>query len=109
MAWQQTDGIVGKRVARTGVGLDGTPIAIGPTTAGLGGPNALAVGAGVFLAVFETTGGDIQGARLNGSGTALDPPGLTIATQSEITARPGPPVVAFDGTNFFVLFTVPNG
>jgi phosphoribosylformylglycinamidine (FGAM) synthase PurS component len=71
-----------------------------------GGPTepALAFDGTNFLAVWVDCrcGNDIYGARITPEGTVLDPAGFVVTPQ--VTNTPGSPAVAFDGTNFLVVW-----
>jgi hypothetical protein len=108
VAWQDHRGrspdIYGARVTQAGVVLDpsGIPVAtlandqLSPAV-GFDGTN--------FLVVWEDWRNgwdlDVYGARVTQAGVVLDPLGIAISQASRDQARPG---VAFDGTNFLVVW-----
>jgi len=101
--------VYGCRVTPEGVLLDSAGIFVSyyvliagylPCTPGI------AYGDGVFLITWsdfrQGLGGDIYGARTDTNGTVLDPDGFEIsAIPATLQATPA---VAFDGTNFFVVW-----
>jgi len=65
---------------------------------------AVAYGGGVYLVVWQVDASvsySIQAARVDSSGKVLDPNGVTVATA---TTSLGSPRVAFDGTNFLLVW-----
>jgi len=71
----------------------------------------VAYGAGVFLAVWEESGGlmspKIYAARISSAGTVLDPAGFVISSE-KYNDELGP-AVAFDGSNFMVTWSFGMG
>ena len=118
VAWQNsiseddaTADVVGTRICVSGldaVVLDETPILITDTEE-VENPQSLVCASGVCLAVFMANRdpgaiGDIWGARVRvapGPVTVLDPDGIPISRAVE---RQHSPRVAFDGTNFVVVW-----
>jgi hypothetical protein len=97
-------GVVGARVSTTGVVLDpdGFPIATGsPAQAS----PALAFDGTNWLVAWERASypsGDIFASRVSQTGVVLDPGGIPITTAP---ADQGRPEVAFDGTNYLVVWS----
>jgi hypothetical protein len=99
--------VLGTRVDRSGAVLDpaGIPIGVGPS--GQGSPT-VAYGDGAFLVAWndgrlDPTGSGVVGARVDPSGTVLDPAGITISTGADPAYEPA---VAFGGGVFLLAWTV---
>ncbi len=89
--------IVGQRISSTGALIDAAP---GLTLAAAGGELALAYGNGVFLLVY-INGRTVYGVIIQPSGTAGTPFAIHAQVGNEAHAAPA---VAFDGTNFLVVW-----
>jgi hypothetical protein len=101
VVWDAFGSVRAARISRTGVLLDPQPMLIATgtlATVAFDGTN--------FLVVWSSSGygvpGDIHGARVSTGGAVLDPEGFPIATGPD---RDLFPAVAFDGTNYLVLWT----
>lgn len=83
-------------------GLDRPVLAGAPDGQAVG---AVAFGASHFLVVWidQRSGQDVVAARVNRAGTVLDPSGIVVTRDDRIAV--GLPDVAFDGTNFLVVWT----
>ncbi|SEM33953.1 hypothetical protein SAMN05444354_11549 [Stigmatella aurantiaca] len=95
--------IYGSRVSGTGTVLDINGIAISTNTSSQTNPSIAHDGL-YFLVVWEDTRSgtsDIYGARLNTGGIVLDTGGISISTA---TNSQNAPAVAYDGTNFLVVW-----
>jgi len=98
--------IFGARINRDGIVIDtgGIPIS---TICSIKYFPAVTYGGSYFLVVWHddrnvSTDFDIYGARVTSDGIVLDPQGIPICTQS---APQFDPNAAFDGNNFFVVWT----
>jgi hypothetical protein len=107
VAWTdaQRDGdIFGARISRPGVVLDpaGIPLATGP---GIHQSPALATGTNNVMATFIGVSGDrccmAQAVRVSRAGTVLDPVARVVSQQANSQFGPH---VAFDGTNYLVVW-----
>lgn len=100
------DGLVyGKRVTSAGVVLDTTGIAISDEEDYVGSP-AVAFDGEDYLVLwvrsnFSRDTVDIYGARVTPAGVVLDTAGIIISTASN---DQGSPAIAFDGTNYLVVW-----
>lgn len=95
--------IYATRVSQTGSVLNPSGIAVS-TASGSQMTPAIAFGGTNYLIVWLDTrngGYDIYGARINPTGTVLDPAGIPICTNISSQMAPA---VAFDGTNYVVLW-----
>ncbi|MCX6841532.1 MAG: hypothetical protein NTX53_04515 [candidate division WOR-3 bacterium] len=95
--------VYGARVTPGGSVLDpsGIPISTGQDWQNYA---AVAYGGGSFLVVWQDLRngiGDIYGARVTPDGTVLDPAGIPICAEQN---GQGSPNIAFDGTNFLVIW-----
>jgi hypothetical protein len=98
--------IYGARVSRAGAVLDAAGIPIS-TAAGDQQSPAVAFDGSNFLVVWQDTrsgsySSDVYGARVSRAGAVLDAAGIPISTAGDEQAGPG---VAFDGTNFLVVWS----
>jgi hypothetical protein len=96
--------IVGIRVSRAGVVLDGSGIAISTAVGHQDVPEVGFDGTNVLVVWQDRRSGpamDIYGARVSRSGKVLDSSGIPISTA---TNHQSGPAVSFDGTNFLVVW-----
>ncbi|HEX7319342.1 MAG TPA: FlgD immunoglobulin-like domain containing protein [bacterium] len=104
---QYSGGIRGARVSPSGMVLDVPSIRISPIWLG-GDLPRLAYGDSAYLVVWHYMGfgsgqtGDIFAARVSPSGAVIDTAGIPVAVGSDVRERNA--AVAFDGTNFFVVY-----
>src|SRR6266545_4682173 len=106
-AWYDNDGtsqsLRGGRVSQFGAHLDGMGVGIAPNSYA---PSVAFDGTN-YLVVWETAGccgtPQIKGARVNQAGVVLDPAGITITVSNPQTWQVEPSV-AFDGTNYLVVW-----
>jgi MYXO-CTERM domain-containing protein len=103
--------IYGTRVDAAGAVLDHGGISIGTTTAAQGNP-AIAYGGGQYLVAWEQTPSSsttpkIYVSRVSVDGVVLDPGGVAVSTNTG--NRELAPAIAFDGTNFLVVWGVGMG
>ncbi|MCD4697022.1 MAG: hypothetical protein K8S16_12365, partial [Bacteroidales bacterium] len=115
VAWKDEDAndsenIYAKRVSPEGVVLDNDKIEV-CTYDGEQGKVAVCAGNnGMFFIVWNDKRNnnirDIYGARMDNDGNVLDPDGFMIKSDSE---DQWDPAVAFDGTNFFVVWDEDSG
>jgi hypothetical protein len=109
VVWQfwhnDTGGTHGARVTQSGHVLDSTAIAVSTSAVEQSMP-AVAQGGAGFLVVWSDDRnradyGDIYGTRLTPDGTPLDSNGIAVSTGANDQYEPA---VAFDGTNFLVVW-----
>jgi hypothetical protein len=101
--------IYGIRVDQAGHALDSTSIAISTSTGNQEYPAVAFDGTNYLVAWQDDRGGsgyDIYGARVAKSGTVLDAPGIAISTAVQ---RQRYPSIAFDGTNYLVVWDDERG
>jgi len=100
-----TKDIYGMRIDASGRQLDEDAIAISTSTGSQQYPAVAFDNNSTYLVVWQDdrsgSGDDIYGARVSTSGNVLDPPGIAISTA---TGRQRFSSVAFDGTNFLVVW-----
>lgn len=99
-----TKDIYGMRIDASGRQLDEDAIAISTSTGSQQYPAVAFDNNSTYLVVWQddrSGTNDIYGARVSASGNVLDPPGIAISTA---TGRQRFPSVAFDGTNFLVVW-----
>jgi len=111
VVWQEDRGggppfdIYGMRITPGGYYLDTDPIPISTVSGSQEYPAVAFDNDSIYLVVWQDdrsgSGYDIYGARVTTSGNVLDPPGIAISTA---TGRQRFPSVAFDGTNFLVVW-----
>ncbi|MEN8224022.1 MAG: FlgD immunoglobulin-like domain containing protein [Bacteroidota bacterium] len=98
--------IKGTRVATDGIPIDSPTLSICSETDDQGEP-VIAFGNTVYFAVWRdfrsSTMGNIYGARISEDGTVLDQGGFMITTGTNGERMPA---VAFDGTNFLIIWWV---
>ncbi|MEO0067797.1 MAG: hypothetical protein ABIK23_01530 [candidate division WOR-3 bacterium] len=96
--------IYGARVTPAGVVLDSAGIPISTAANFQGYPAVAFSGTNYFVAWHDNRRGtwsDVYGARVAPDGTVLDPSGISISAAANTQAHPA---VAFDGTNFMVVW-----
>ncbi|MGB7063257.1 MAG: FlgD immunoglobulin-like domain containing protein [Candidatus Zixiibacteriota bacterium] len=104
VVWRENSDLYGVRVTSTGIVLTPEPFILSGAT-GDQSRSAICFGDTSYLVVWQDNrdGGvyDIYGARVKQDGTVLDPNGIAISTATGIQTFPS---VAFDGTNFLVVW-----
>ncbi|MDH5185997.1 MAG: T9SS type A sorting domain-containing protein [candidate division WOR-3 bacterium] len=95
--------IYGARLSRAGVLLDSAGIAIAIAANWQWHPSVVFGGTNYFVTWQDYRNGnyDIYGTRVNQAGGVLDPNGIAISTAA---GDQGSAAVAFDGTNYFVVW-----
>jgi hypothetical protein len=96
--------IYGARVTADGSMLDGTGIPISTAAGNQSSPAVVFDGTGYFVVWADTRSGrsDIYGARVTADGVVLDPGGIQITNTPSVAELD--PTIAFDGTNYFVVW-----
>ncbi len=100
--------IYGGRV-QNGSTLDGTGIAVSTAANSQTSP-AMAFDGTNYLVVWDDARSgtnDVYGARVSASGVVLDPGGIQITNTPSVSE--GEPAVAFDGTNYLVVWDASSG
>lgn len=97
--------IYGARVSQTGTILDPAGIAISTESVSMGSGPEVAFGNSDYFVVWtdDRDGQLVYGARINTSGTVLDPSGILLSTTPGFFMFGAS--IAFDGTNFMVAWT----
>ncbi len=96
--------VYGTRVSTAGTVLDPAGIAISiSANSQLGEPSLAFDGTNYLVAWQDSLSNDIHGARVTTAGAVLDPDGITISTPAD--SQVGPTALAFDGTNYLVVWT----
>jgi len=101
--------IYGARVARDGTVLDPDAIPISSALNDLARqPSVVFDGVNFFVAWCATRSGtpEVYGARVTTAGTVLDPQGIKLTTGGDALDRM--PGIAFDGTNYLVVWRTPS-
>jgi hypothetical protein len=95
--------IYGARVSNAGAVLDTTGIRISAARSSQSTPKVAHNGTDFLVVWYDYRNGtsDIYGARVSNAGTVLDAGGIPISTASNYQ---GYPAVAYDGTNFLVVW-----
>ena len=103
--------IYGARVSAAGVLLDPLGFAISTEDNSQENPALIFDGTNYFVVWEDGRAGGIHiwGARVSPSGTVLDPTGLAISTTTAFNQRMYNPAVAFDGTNYLVVWNEQSG
>jgi hypothetical protein len=96
--------VYGARVTADGSMLDGTGIPISTATGNQSSAAVVFDGTGYFVVWADTRSGtsDIYGARVTVDGVVLDPGGIQITSTPSVAELD--PALAFDGTNYFVVW-----
>ncbi|WP_224365732.1 Ig-like domain-containing protein [Hyalangium versicolor] len=104
--------IYGTRVSQSGTVLDTLGLAIGASLNAQQSP-AVAFDGTNYLVVWSDgrrgSGNDIYGARVSPAGSVLDPNGLALATSAVFTQLMRAPAIAFDGTNYLIVWDERTG
>jgi hypothetical protein len=102
--------IYGMLIDASGEQLNEDAIAISTSTGNQAYPAVAFDNDSIYLVVWQDdrsgSGNDIYGTRVSTSGNVLDPPGIAISTA---TGRQNFPSIAFDGTNFLVVWADERG
>ena len=101
--WRDEGDIYGARISTAGIVLDPTGIEICTTSVAEKDLPSVVFGDVNYFVVWSDFrfDVDIYGARVNSSGTILDPAGILVTMQSNNQWNPQ---VAFDGTNYLVVW-----
>ena len=107
VAWQDgrngTDDIYASRVSSTGAVLDAGGISVNTASGAQVTPAIAADGTNWFVTWRDATSTEIWGARVAPSSTVLDPSGIKISTSGGSL-----PAIAYNGTNYLVVWTKPT-
>ena len=102
--------LYGRLIAPTGNQVDVDAIPISTSVGSQQYPAVAFDNDSTYLVVWQDdrsgSGNDIYGTRVSTSGNVLDPPGIAISTA---TGRQQFPSIAFDGTNFLVVWADERG
>ncbi len=102
--------IYGMRIDASGRQLNTDALAISTVSGGQKNPAVAFDNDSIYLVVWDDdrsgSGDDIYGCRVTTSGNVLDPPGIAISTATDNQEFPS---VAFDGTNFLVVWDDSRG
>jgi hypothetical protein len=99
--------VYGARVSAAGAVLDSTGIAIGTALNSQQAPAVAFDGTNYFVVWSDGrrgSGTDIYGARVSQAGAVLDPNGVGVSTSAAFGLLKDSPTLAFDGTNYLVLW-----
>ncbi|UCG55120.1 MAG: T9SS type A sorting domain-containing protein [Dehalococcoidia bacterium] len=107
VVWKRYGSVVGKRVSPSGIVLDSSYIII--TASYSRGAPSIAYGSSNYFVVWQDSrnypysddSSDIYGARVSPLGIVLDTAGVAISTELPFSSSPS---VAYDGTNFFIVW-----
>ncbi|HVG63768.1 MAG TPA: Ig-like domain-containing protein [Hyalangium sp.] len=104
--------VYGARVGQDGTVLDNLGIPIAQALNAQQSP-AVAFDGTNYLVVWSDgrrgSGTDIYGARVSPAGSVLDPSGLALSTSSVFTLLMSAPAIAFDGTNYLIVWDEKTG
>ncbi len=112
VAWTKSNGadldVTATRVSSTGTVLNPTGITVSAASGNQFDPAITATGSGYLVAWDDQRNGndDVYAARLDSSGTVLDPSGRAVTTDGANETQPS---VAWNGTNALVAYNAPTG